>query len=102
MFEECAGPKEAHRDCFFRSIEVRDSGTGHLIPVRYGMGSGQMGELSARHRCRRHRRQCHLEIQVDILARELYFQVFLDNLISDQRYLDIDTPNPHSIWIHFC
>ena len=40
-------------------IEVRDSRTGYLVPVRYGLGSGRIGELSAR---RRRRRRRHLEI----------------------------------------
>ena len=33
-----------------------------------------MGELSARSRRRRRRRRSHLEIQVDILAGELYLE----------------------------
>ena len=36
-----------------------------------------MGELLGR---RRHRRRSNLQIQVDILARELHFQVFRKNL----------------------
>ena len=42
-------------------VEVRDSRTGYFIPVRYGLGFGQMGELSAcRHR--RGRRQLNLSL----------------------------------------
>ena len=37
------------------NVEVRDSGTGYFIPVRYGMGLGQMEKLSARRRRRRRR-----------------------------------------------
>ena len=45
--------------------------------------SGQVGELLGR---RRRRRRRHLEVQVGILARELYFQVLIENSISFQRY----------------
>ena len=45
-------------------IPERDCRTGYLVPVRYGLGSGRIGELSAR------RRRRHLESQVDILAVE--------------------------------
>ena len=38
--------------------------------VLWDMGSGQMGEMSARRRRRCRRRRHHLEIQVDILAVE--------------------------------
>ena len=41
----------------------------------------------------------HLEIQVDILAWELYFHVFLENSASEKRYQDIDTANLHRISI---
>ena len=44
-------------------IEVRDSQTGYFIPVRYGMGLGQMEKLSARRRRRRRRRR-HLEMSL--------------------------------------
>ena len=50
----------------------------------------------------RRRRNRHLEVQVDILARELYFQVFLKNQTSGQRYLDADTTNLYRISIHVC
>ena len=40
-----------------------------------------------------------LKLQVDILARGPYFEHFLHKLTSDQRYLDIDTANLHSISI---
>ena len=44
------------------NIEVRDSRTGYFIPVRYGMGLGQMEKLSASRRRRRRRR--HLEMSL--------------------------------------
>ena len=40
-----------------------------------------------------------MELQVDILARELHFQVFLQNLMANQRYLVVDTANMHIIWM---
>ena len=40
--------------------------------------------------------------QVDILARELYFQVFLKKNNLDQGYLDIDTAVLHRISIRDC
>ena len=40
-----------------------------------------------------------MKLQVDILARELHFQVFPKNLTSDQRHLDIYTANLHRTWI---
>ena len=48
-----------------------------------------MGELSARRRRRRRRR--HLEIQVDILARELYLKIFIWFGGRGERYLRMDT-----------
>ena len=44
-------------------------------------------ENSATDDTQQQRRRRHLEVQIDILARLLYF---LKNLIADQRYLDID------------
>ena len=38
-------------------VEVRDSRTGYLIPVRNGMGSGQIEKLLTRRRRRRRRRR---------------------------------------------
>ena len=42
-----------------------------------------------------------LEVQVHILAKELSFWVFLENLhvLLDRKYLDTDTANPHRISI---
>ena len=51
-------------------------------------------------RCRRRRRRSgrrDLEMQVDTVARELLFQLFLENWTSHPRFLDIDTANTHRI-----
>ena len=70
--------------------------------MHYGLGSGQMGKLLAR--CRRHGRWRHLDFQVVILARELCFQVALENLILDQKSLDSDAANLqcHGVSIRVC
>ena len=51
---------------------MRDTQTGYLVSGRDGLGSDQIRELLANRRRRRRRR--HLEIQVDILAGELYLE----------------------------
>ena len=55
-------------------------------------GSGKTVEFRLRWRYR------HLKVQVDVVARELYFQVFRMHLISDQRYLDDDAMVLHIIF----
>ena len=51
-----------------------------------GWGSGQMEQLLARRR-----RQCHLEIQVDVQARKIYLKVFLQFWGRGERYWRIET-----------
>ena len=54
-----------------------------------------MGELSAsRRRRRRRRRRRHLEIQVDILAGELYLAFFIWIWGRGERYLRMETGVP--------
>ena len=62
-----------------------------------------MEKLSARRRRRRRRgrRRRHLEIQVDILARELYLEFVPMDLDSDGTSRDIDTAVLHRISIPF-
>ena len=56
-------------------VEARDFPNGIFSSLcAMGQGSGQMGELSAR------RRRCHLEIQADILAGELYVECSLTKI----------------------
>ena len=48
------------------------------------------------------RRRRHLEIEDDRLVSEQHFQVLLNRLTSDQRYLDIDTDNLDRISMCVC
>ena len=44
----------------------------------------------------------YLKKQVDVLARELYFQGLLKNGVSGERDLSMDTANLHRILIDVC
>ena len=56
-------------------IEVRDSPARILSPCTwYSRGLTRWGGFLGRRRRRRRRRQRHLEVQVDILAGELYLE----------------------------
>ena len=67
--------------------------------MRYGLGSGQIKHMSAHRRRRRRRR--HLEIQVDILARELYLEFVLMELGSGESSGRFETGVLHRISIPF-
>ena len=79
-------------------IEVRDSPHGIFGPcTRYPRGLTRWAELLGRRR----RRRRHLEIQVDIQARELYLEFVPMDLDSDETSRDIDTAVLHRISIPF-
>ena len=72
-------------------IEVRDSRTGYLLPVR-----GCRGTLPDLESCWDAATvaaavSCHLEIQVDILAGEVYFEFFIWFWGRGERYLRMET-----------
>ena len=81
--------------CFIR---VRgDSPCGIFCPcARWHEGPVEAPELLGRRRRRR-----HLEIQVDIQARELYLEFVPMDLDSDETSRDIDTAVLHRISIPF-
>ena len=79
-------------------IEVRDSPHGIFGScTRYPRALTKWAELLGRRRRRRRRR--HLEIQVDIQARELYLEFAPKDLDSDETSQDIDTTVSHRISI---
>ena len=79
-------------------VEVRDSPHGIFGScTRYPRGLTRCSELLGRRR----RRRRHLEIQVDIQARELYLEFVPMDLDSDETSRDIDTAVLHRISIPF-
>ena len=69
-------------------IEVRDSPNGIFGPwARWTRAPAKCPELLGRRR----RRRRHLEIQVDIQARELLLKVFLRFWGRGERYLKMET-----------
>ena len=79
-------------------VEVRDSPHGIFGScTRYPRGLTKWAELLGRRR----RRRRHLEIQVDIQARELYLEFVPMDLDSDETSRDIDTAVLHRISIPF-
>ena len=79
-------------------VEVRDSPHGIFGScTRYPRGLTRWAELLGRRR----RRRRHLEIQVDIQARELYLEFVPMDLDSDETSRDIDTAVLHRISIPF-
>ena len=79
-------------------IEARDIQTGYLVPVRDGPGDLPDGQscwdvvvVAAV--------SCHLEIQVDILAGELYFEFFIWFGGRGERSLEMETGVLHRISI---
>ena len=83
---------------FHQHIEVRDSPHGIFAScTRYPRGLARWAELLGRRR----RRRRHLEIQVDIQARELYLEFVPMDLDSDETSRDIDTAVLHRISIPF-
>ena len=88
------GIRKISRKVFF--IEVRDSPHGIFGSCTwYPRGLTIWAELLGRHR----RRRRHLEIQVDIQARELYLEFVPMDLDSDGTSRDIDTAVLHRISI---
>ena len=86
--------------CYLPLVEVRDSPHGIFGScTRYPRGLTKRGELLGR---RRRRRRCrHLEIQVDIQAREVYLEFVPMDLDPDGTSWDIDTAVLHRISIPF-
>ena len=75
-------------------VEVRDCPHGIFGScTRYPRGLSKWAELLGRRR----RRRRHLEIQVDIQARELYLEFVPMDLDSDETSRDIDTAVLHRI-----
>ena len=101
---QLSGQRPEMRSClsqnhWLRQIEVRDSPHGIFGScTRYPRGLTRWAELLG---CRRRRRCRHLEIQVDIQARELYLEFVPMDLDSDETSRDIDTAVLHRISIPF-
>ena len=72
-------------------IEVRDSRTGYLVPVRDGPGVLPDGESCWDVAVVVAAVSCHLEIQVDILAGELYLEFSIWFWGRGERYLRMET-----------
>ena len=87
--------KFLHRSIIFacharrKFIEARDSRMGYLVPGSDGpcRALARLGELLGRRR----RRRRHLEVQVDIHARELYLE-FSNWILTHVRALGILIP----------
>ena len=91
-----SGRKVSEQSCIPTLIEVRDSPHGIFAScTRYPRGLTRWAELLGRRR----RRRRHLEIQVDIQARELYLEFVPMDLDSDETSRDIDTAVLHRISI---
>ena len=67
---------------------MRDSRTGYLVPVRDGPGALPDGQSCWDAAAAV---SCHLEIQVDILAGELYLESFIWIWDPGERYLRMET-----------
>ena len=76
-------------------VEVRDSRTGYLVRVRDGPGASpdleSCWDAAAV--------SCHLEIQIDISARELYLEFLIWFWALGERYLRMETGVLHRIAI---
>ena len=72
-------------------IEVRDSRTGYLVPVRDAPGALPDGQSCWDAVVAVVAVSCHLEIQVDILAGELYLEFSIWFWGRGERYLRMET-----------
>ena len=78
-----------------RVIEVRDSRTGYLLPVRDAQGT--LPDVESCWDAVAAAVSCHLETQVDILAGELYLELFIWFWGRGERYLRMETGVLHRI-----